>query len=1678
MSGGGSGLLFLNVFGSKERDLNQLSAKDKRYIQQVDKALVSFETLEEWADYIAFLSRLQKALQLGTTPKSVKWIPRAPQVANRLALCLSAQLPNGVHQKTLSIYEQVFTALTTETLDAEISVWLGGLLPLLSYCSIQVKPYLIDIYRNHVLKDVSPTRLRGVIKPIILSLLPGMDDENSEVFADVLSLLDDVKRKLQDDSLFWQSMFLCIISNPERRLGALYWCTRRLPLFTTIQTSPDGEKVYTEEARACLTPESGLLVRALAAALDVSTKYSTVSDILIIRGYFDLLLSRLSLDSLVLNSMILKSDKKKLLTACCEVTLKKDMSLNRRIWTWLLGPEGTDSSISRKEYFERYGLQLLVEGLLDQLTSQDVSTEKHIDYLRICYALIIDKWEINQTVGPKIVLPILQLCYLQRENDALISLARTFFEGVELKLVWLILLDSVLKGELAFAEFILRTFECNDEDCGYTFAPLIFYVLLINKPDINGPRINLLKLFLHAIPRSAFAIDIDKLEPMPPTQNIVSTIEQYFIDSANNSQDEENGALMMPISTEQAIFLSTQAFQDLIGTQIASGVSNLDLFSFYADFLYIAPLLSANGDLISVMLESPITNVSSTQDQKQSNLLLAFSLCKVLNHYSKKMEVLQLEKLLRIILTNLWTALISPSAVNYQVEAVKAIFDMELTFPLDKIEAGILNMLSNSSKFERVRAFTALWKHSTALAEGESILVRPLQLLLDSLYDVDDQEYLTVVDFVSNVIKNGSISRLIKLITNPLLNFEFLNPSITSVTEYDDLGQFRYYLKTILNVINCNKRQIRESLSNELVVMDSTNKMKLFDENNWSNSTYKSFIYSVLEKYLKLTLSKEVLSNDELISDYLNCTTVALELYESLINGSEKDFHERFNLLMKTCSYYIHLDFNCGYEVELIETKYLDCIFHFLALAEELNINLNLLHVEDEQKDPLLVQFIIQGIENTKSAVLMERWVSLLTRSLYLFNESVFSVIFPLNDALIKKIESYFTKIINFDSFDSLTDADVSINMLLSVVNDLLSISHSYLISSNIRDGAVRSNVQADSFFGNVIQGVFLIESPAIRTSEQNKLFSILLSFHDAIKMCFKIWSWSDSKPVATNKTKVGQKSLVDLAHRLKFRARKLLELLMELERQEVIECLILVDLNMKTNIKLLCVLDGGRSQLSLPCLFDSITSRCHPQTLDAPRMSSMNVPISAKDVSNFLLQYIESIDSDTISQIWSITTLFFKDVLAYTNMYRVVLPDMLRIIKGISMKLSDSSHPEVKKNKKELVDIFLKVFNVIANSKSFKNSDSFVAEFASDEFEVDNISQEEVFGALTEIVGNAETILDDPDKVNTFISSIIQNIIVPKNKKSQEVSEKALMLLDLIGNYHPNKVWKTVVISSFSENGFFSQSNTIWQSILSTWLDSEKLKLSELALKFTSSSNAATNIFNWNESSEVINKIYNLKRMTYLILIKPKDYFLSSLNEIFDKVEATLSEACPSSYRREIIIFLRALALRFSEMHLLSRWTVISQQLLDIFESILGKSPKELIGLSGDELALILSGCKLLDQLLVSQFDEFNLLEWLFVSCNGSNSVGNVTDGGQIALIDRLASETDFAFLKDLLIPIDQPLDPIKPLLGGVKTITSITSLRAFFQSLSLIHFERTYALFEVDYEAYAKDILCDIEV
>ncbi|CAK7909265.1 protein dopey [[Candida] anglica] len=1702
----------------------ELSAKDKRYYQQVERALASFDSLEEWADYIAFLSRLQKSLQLNEGAAS--FVPFAGQVAHKLALCLAAKLPNGVHQKTLSLYDSIFSAVSSETLDSQISLWLPGILPLFSYCSIQIKPILIQIFQHHILTKVSAKTLQQVTKPLILSFLPGLDDENSETFTEFMLLMDTLKKKTANDNHFWQSFFLCVISNPEKRLGALFWCNRRLPLFSSIktETSSGATPLFSEEAQACISPEPGLLIRAFATSISSTTSMVSANDIIVVRGFFDLLLTHLPLDCEVLTQVASERDRELLMSSCCSITLKKDMSLNRRLWNWLLGPDtevsinetkktGDSERLTRSEYLQNYGLETLSTILLNSINDRQVSKEKRVNAFKISLFLIMDKWEISHLVTPSIFLPIMRATYHSsgegRDSNDILLAAQSFFDSVEAAYIWSDLNSLIMNNkskDLDLVEFVVNNFDLNEEEMLTVHIPLAITVLLTNTKEVGPSWILILDTLSRLVSPRAFNVTnevIKENDSFSVPNDINQVIKHYYSTLIENS--DKTSVDLFPWNTSKLTFITVTLLKSLV----VDNISNHDKqkSTKLCDLLcQLSLVISTNesntnwvgDDLIEVMTSQSISTPEDDEFQQQQNLLTTFNLTKLLNSMEKSLTPIVKDKMLRIIISNLFVALTSSYPANYQVESVKCIFDLDRSFSTYQIEAGLVKLFSQASSIEIVRAISILWTHSNQFTDSDAFISRPLQLVLDNLFEEEEESYAETANFIGNILKGGSANRLLKLLTNPLLEFEFVNYEITALTSEDDLGQFAYYLSSIVNVIKTDVKHWKESFNNELAVMDNTNKLKVVNSNSWDISSYKSLLIHIIKKFLKLKVDKSILDHDtsDSLNNYYKCITKSLEILSMLVSGNEIDFPDNFNLLLEAGSQFKSLNSNTPRAIELVEIKYLKCIKHFLKISQDLKINLNLLHIEDEAKDPPLIGFIVKGIERAQSTVLLESWTSLLTKSTYLFNEAIFSVLLTLSDSLVTKINSIFKKISNQGKFTNLTDAEASINVLMSGLEDLLCISHGYLLSSNMRArNESNGNANESGFFGNVIQGVFSIESPSIRTTEENKRYSILLAFHDAVRTSFSIWLWADSKPVLETKDDsfqfASEKSLAYLSRKLKFKARKHLESLVELERQEVIETLISFGHDSKATTKLLHVLDGGRSQVTLPNILNSILTRCYPQGLDDKNKSSMNTDVSAKELAKFLAAYMESVDDDTVSDIWNFTVSFFKDVNAHPANFKSIFPELLKTITILSLKLSATKFGEQGRHKKDLGDIFSKLLILSLNSKISGNiiTDNEIDEkdnslqMPQEEIPVERAfaTQGELLGTLTIILERLDDMVGDDDKVSSCINTIIGNLVSPqiRSSKINEIPIQTISLISLIGNKHPNKIWKSAVQDCFFDNSFFLASfDKIkqWENIIQKWITVDKDRILELISKVTSGSTSSTsNIFNWNENSESDNKVCNLKRISFLIQVQPKDYFLNPLQELFDRLDMSLGSACPATFKAEILILLRVITLKFSELHLLPHWTMISQEIRSVFEFIEQKNNKELTSLTKQELRLILQSCKLLDQLLLLKYDEFNLSEWLFVSSSPDLVVDGVKPSA-ISLVDKIATEKDLSFSKEPAVRIEHPGGDSKPLLEGVSEIKSLAALRLFFSSLSLLHYERTYGLDKINYSACQDDILRDI--
>ena len=387
---------------------------------------------------------------------------------------------------------------------------------MLSFASLSVRPLYYALLADHVL-TLDYQSLRPIVKSIILCLLPGLEDETSEDFEQGIELLDKLRAITtqvdqtdeQDggtDGYFWQCFFLAVITSPPRRQGALSYMFRWLPSLGPYIPSTNGghndgvdesvtvAKYLSPAAEAILRPEPGLLIRCFVVGLKDD-------QMLVQRGFLDLLATRLPLHSPALQVTAEGRDLEQLVAAAVSVVLRRDMSLNRRLWTWLLGPDavssGTagadqpkspispsseDTSEKAGSYFRQFGHVPMKQCILAMFDHASSSPSERARPYRICLSLM-DRWEIGSILVPDILMPSLRSVFDHAEHDRkrpadeVIRSASLFFDGVESELIWSNLIMYLLttlqleaedahlaKQQLRFLDFVINRFNLREED--------------------------------------------------------------------------------------------------------------------------------------------------------------------------------------------------------------------------------------------------------------------------------------------------------------------------------------------------------------------------------------------------------------------------------------------------------------------------------------------------------------------------------------------------------------------------------------------------------------------------------------------------------------------------------------------------------------------------------------------------------------------------------------------------------------------------------------------------------------------------------------------------------------------------------------------------------------------------------------------------------------------------------------------------------------------------------------------------------------------------------------------------------------------------------------------------------------------------------------------------------------
>lgn len=722
-------------------------------------------------------------------------LPHSDAIASKLAQCLNPALPSGVHQKALEVYVYIFSTFGVSQiafpqhylklswglsdqgsqqsyLANHLHEFLPGLSPVLSFASYSIRPGLYKILEDFVL-HLPATDLRHLLKSLILSLLPALEEETSEDFHRAFRIVESLERIFSNSSesafndncgYFWQCLFLAVITNPCRRQGSLNYLAHKLPSFTQTVAKPstNSNGKLTPAAEAVVSPEPGLLIRAFICGL-------SDPEVLIQRGFLDLLVTNLPLNSPLLQARARKDDLDRLTIAATQVLLRREMSLNRRLWSWFLGPDpkttGSQSQPSSPDvqrrrsadlgmssqfkYFSAYGKATLERCVLAMFVKSSVDPKERARPFRICLSLM-DRWEIGGSIVPHMFLPAIESMYrfsLNASQDDVSEVLRSasiFFDGVEASLIWgslLSILERALKGHgaehfsLDFFTWIIHHFNVKEEEMLMTHIPLIILYALACIEDSNSTKYSpdlilavldvVLELTEMVPERALFGKSREAhLERESSSPAITSLEARSIIESFYNERDQAHN---------QTPPLSSDSILHLLCTQATSvtleALREEQERKFCRAVLILLTLHSKLADPTAYRHHVPTSIFGALIDatrrpMKFAELNSVMSLLASLNPPPEKQSSVVLSKIVALepaITAQVWKFL-SPSFPKYHVEAVRLIWQMkDLVGPEDCLEASLTELMRNSQvsiqgkddeRAEAVRRFSVLWAHT------------------------------------------------------------------------------------------------------------------------------------------------------------------------------------------------------------------------------------------------------------------------------------------------------------------------------------------------------------------------------------------------------------------------------------------------------------------------------------------------------------------------------------------------------------------------------------------------------------------------------------------------------------------------------------------------------------------------------------------------------------------------------------------------------------------------------------------------------------------------------------------------------------------------------------------------------------------------------------------------------
>ena len=1288
-----------------------------------------------------------------------------------------------------------------------------SLLSVLSFASLSIRPCFLTLFEKYILK-LDSASLRPALKAIILSLLPGLEDESSEDFDRILRILWKLKilfesskggeEIAEDESYFWQCLFIATVTNPSRRQGALAFFMRKLPKFAsssdrnkkTVGNVSDSAEQSAEAARI-VRPEPGLLIRSFISGM-------ADTQILTQRGFLDLLVSRLPLDSLVLQKQADPDDLERLVTCAVGVVIRRDMSLNRRLWTWFIGPdkdeesedkEGLDDNGSldahnakRNSYFGQYGSGILTRSLMRMIRKNSTIPAERAKPFRILLSLM-DRWEVGATVIPKTFIPAIENVYAYSETtsstitDEVVRSASMFFDGVESNLIWSNLLEYVLLAleveeqstaerlrRLKIIKFVILRFHIREEEMvlGHIpivslaiFAKLSAYIEHISKkaPNVLDDTVDLALelciMLVSEVPHRGFTVhrqpsgaERPESLAMPADTDIWRAVQKLYRDQEDISDLSEFAEFS---SGTGYVFLHKVmiSFRTILYTK--SDPRSVELCGKLLQLLLRKTLESRPMNYIHFLkvLHQDLSRLSD-----HYNTAVPFEIISaVMGNLSVITSVLKnkgiffsdktLSALLVLIINLAWHYL-DPLTPQHHMEAYRCLCQIhELTSSKRLVESVLASQIGNSrnqngaksgKSLISMRRFAVVWglalqqqstysEMFTQTQDGKNekkgqtnlyhlypgALTRPLFLLLDCLHE-DDMElynfvqewlyFIPSVDMLMDAILKHLAFSSVSLYTETLSTSFFSEIRVEWSPEHVT-RETRYYMQHLLFLL----KDPPTGLWDYLLTNTLPHQVPQYDSEH--SITVQDYItnicFGIISKpdYSEIQFDSLRINSLKVI-ELLQSTPHKEAIEESSIDQKLVDI---LNKNLKTYSCTVQMSFLDALRLSLLskfQTGNVPDPSIQAGLGDAHGHSLDTGAVEKEEKEAAktiliknLIECSMKGISLQNHYFGLNNWTTFLFDCAPLWSQQIFQHLIPVVSTICNQIELVFTDLHRafYREFSTTVAPEETVILLLTALQNVQSIAAQRLMTDDYERLAAKGHEPSQGFLGNVVSNPFSSETTPASVAGQNNSLTLVLCYQDSLKTCFRLWVWGTHFSAPTQNIRGStQASFSHTSMRVRNKARQLMEHMFNDEAMEVLENLAYMWVQdspsgdtAKSVLAFLQVIDGSKPKNIMPAIFNALYSRTNPNAIESARLSTYTSKISETELAAFLLTYTETLEDDTLDEIWGVCMTFLSHVLANPLPQRQIIPVLLEFTVMLAEKLDNTNFGEQRKMRKEL---------------------------------------------------------------------------------------------------------------------------------------------------------------------------------------------------------------------------------------------------------------------------------------------------------------------------------------------------------------------------------------------------------